>query len=119
MEEMQDVEEHDPSFILGQLVAVAQCLHDVVETLDIKVEDTEYYLDENHDMEIHCLALRLLERELAHYEKALLSLGKIALLEDMKHIFYLKVKYDFEDEELDSLAYQRGYQFQIEKHQCV
>lgn len=112
--------QHNPSYILGQLVGTAECLQKVVEIL----EKQDKYRENpeivscpiDPDLEVHQLALALLERELQPYEPFLLDMGKGDLLADMKRIFYLKVKIDFTDEFLDQNAYEQGYTEQIEKH---
>lgn len=106
----------NPSFLLGQLVATAELLQEIVESLEIKVDYTALTENIPEGMDAHELSLLLLKRELEPYEKYLYALGKEQLLADMKRIHTLKVKYDFEEEHLDQELYQLGYQEQLDKY---
>lgn len=114
------MQEQNPSYILGQLVGTAECLQKIVETLETQVLKTgnsgSNFSPIDSNLEVHDLALALLDRELKPYEPFLYEMGKGDLLEDMKRIFYLKVKIDFTEETLDKHAYDRGYHEQADKH---
>lgn len=116
---VQMIEQSNPSFLLGQLVGTSQLLHDVVATLNVTVDHSTFFNDIPPDLDSHALCLLLLQRELAPYEPYLKESGKESLLEDMKRIHALKVKYDFEQEELDKIAYDQGYQHQLEKYAAL
>lgn len=112
-------ENHDPSYILGQLVGTAQCLQQIVETFQDQVKEVIPSSAENSQQgeDIHSTALDLMEQQLSIYEPYLYNLNKGPLLEDLRRIYRLKVKYDFETEALDQNAYELGYEEQIKKHQ--
>lgn len=101
----------DPSFLLGQLVATAQCLYPLMESIQ-----TNQPSQETTEKVQKMAPMELFLSEIAPYEESLHNMEKGDLLQDMKEIYQLKVDYDFIDEPLDQAAYDAGYTMQMEKH---
>lgn len=113
----------NPNFLLGQLVATAFLLRQEIQEIKPLCQEYKekkpYDSDFFRDLDPHQACYKLMEQELIPYKEFLREEKHHYLLEDLTHIYNLKVKYDFIEEDLDKKLYQQGYESQLEKYRKV
>lgn len=110
----------NPNFLLGQLVATSFLLRQEIEKMKPHLQNNPckqpYNKDFFQDLDPHQACYKLMEQELLPYKALLQEKKQQYLLDDFKHIYHLKVEYDFEEGPLDENLYQSGYDSQLEKY---
>lgn len=112
--------QNNPHFLLGQLVATSFLLRQEIKRFKPLYQENTAKKPYNSDfignLDPHQACYKLMEQELIPYKELLEETKHHYLLEDLNHIYNLKAKYDFIEEELDENLYQQGYESQLDKY---
>lgn len=100
-----------PSYLLGQVVATARLLQEVIDTLEVPPTPPPTQRGDTPPTD----PLTVLQQKITPLEPYLAQVGKSALVEEMKRVYLLKDQCPFSEDPLDEGQYQAGYQEQMER----